>query len=275
MATGLSGRAYARSRNISEAAVRKYLRSGVLASAVMEDGSIDPIKADAALKAARTRGKSVPVPLQAARSRRERALALRDTHELAKIRRLHTRADEYAEDVADLNGVLVTVFRRLPSRLTPRVVGQTARTINTTIKDAVNDLLGEAHEALQRRMAERERELALEPVPESERTPDLDSMTPTELAAYRATTQAETHERSLAIELGILRRSDDLLMIVAENQSVMKSRLLAIAGRLSTQLEHADRNRAEKLLSDEIEEIVALLDEPVERIRAMQPREAA
>jgi hypothetical protein len=271
---GMSRRAYARSRNIDESTVRKHVKSGTLAGAILPDGTIDPEKADNLLRTTITRGKVVPLSLQVAKGRRERALAMKDVHELHKIRRLYVRADEYADEVVRLNELLSAILRRLPGRLAPQVYGQNARAINSIVKDGVNDLLWEAHEALNEKVVEKDCPIAASA--EAEPQVEIDSMTPVELAAHRATTQAEIHERTLAIELGVLRRSDDLLMVVAETQSVMKSRLWALSSRLSTALEHAPTiDAAEELFSGEVEAIIALLDEPVHRIMKMQPQTVA
>ena len=56
--SGVSRRAYARSRNISEATVRKYVAEGKLAQAVLPDGTIDPERADQLLASSISRSAS-------------------------------------------------------------------------------------------------------------------------------------------------------------------------------------------------------------------------
>jgi|JI10StandDraft_1071094.scaffolds.fasta_scaffold251426_2 hypothetical protein len=269
--TGMSRRAYAKSRKIDESTVRKHLKAGTLTDAILPDGTIDPEKADALLRATRTRGRSVPVSLQAARSRRERALAFRDLTEVKKLESALVRPDEYAGWVTEGFSFMVDAIRALPARVAPRLVRQEPRDIHRILANAVNDLLNEMSSAFEQRA----HDLQAQP-DRSDPTPDLEAMTPTELATLRATTQARRVELELAMDYGVLRQSDRLLMIVGEALSVTKSRLLAISGRTAASIEIApDADAVAALLTAEVEDIARVIDEPIARIRAMQPREAA
>ena len=60
--TGVSRRAYAKSRGISEAVVRKYLTQGKLTDALLPDGTLDAEKADRLLASSITRDRAQPGP---------------------------------------------------------------------------------------------------------------------------------------------------------------------------------------------------------------------
>jgi hypothetical protein len=67
---GVSRRAYATSRGVSERAIRKHLTSGLLAPAVLGDGSLDAGRADSILTSRLSRPSGPPPALADARKRK-------------------------------------------------------------------------------------------------------------------------------------------------------------------------------------------------------------
>jgi hypothetical protein len=267
MTSGLSRRAYAKSRHIDEGTVRKHLKSGVLAEALLPDGTIDPQRADELLKAARTKGKTVSIPLATAKLNKEAVLAIKDARVVAELERNLVRPDDSANWVAEGASVIAHILRKFPERVAGSVVGKDGRTIHRLLSEAINDTLNETSAMF----AEREQaaKSAVESyVPE---VPDLRAMTATQLAAHRTVLQTRKLQLELARDEGILRYGDELMIPVTETIAVVKSRLWALPARCGTQVEAAPSIEVVVgILRAEIEEIVALWDAPVARLRGMQ-----
>ena len=95
---GLSRRAYAAQAGVSEATVRKHLRSGLLRPALLPNGKIDATKADELLARQRTRG-TVSAALSDARRRKLAAQVALLTDEVVRRQESLCRRDEADEEI--------------------------------------------------------------------------------------------------------------------------------------------------------------------------------
>ena len=95
---GLSRRAYAAQAGVSEATVRKHLRSGLLRPALLPNGNIDAAKADELLARQRTRG-TVSAALSDARRRKLAAQVALLADEIARRQKNLCRRDEADEEI--------------------------------------------------------------------------------------------------------------------------------------------------------------------------------
>lgn len=246
---GISRRAFARTRGISEAAVRAHIKSGTLADAILPDGTIDASKADKLLAAANTRPKPgrTPAVLASARQRRVRAQARDLQDEVYDLER-HLIPPGVAEQM--LNQALdgpAAIARRWPPRVAPTVASRPADVVQRLLKEGVNDLLGEMHDSFPEAPEE-------EPAPEQDIT---ETMTPVELAAHIEHLRARILELGRAERQRLLVRVEDTMEVFEEALSIAKSLLKAIPGRLDVLIATTDATEAERLLANEIEAFIA------------------
>lgn len=104
---GLSQRAYARHRNISEAAVRKAVKSGRISA--MSDGTIDPASADRQWEGNTNPKMGSESP--ASQSTSGSLLQARAVHEVVKVQTSKIRLSKLKGDLIDRNQVISQVFK--------------------------------------------------------------------------------------------------------------------------------------------------------------------
>ncbi len=257
MTTWLSRRAYGRTRNLSEAVVRRHIASGLLAPAVdPATNLIDADKADQLLLQNVTRkpAKKVPPVLRVARQRHRLAIA----HDLD-------------DQVGDLELVLIppawfesftnSVFDEItnpliaawPEKIAPALIGHPAEVVQRLLKEGIHDLLGELHEVI----VEGERRSDQQSLPKPTKPP-LDTLSAVELEAHIESQRARLLELARLERRGKLVRVQETVAASSELVIVAKQQLLAIPGRTDVTVAG----------SKDVEEIVALLKRETDDIVA-------
>lgn len=256
----LSRRGYARSRNLSEASIRRHLASGVLADALTPDGLLDADKADELLRGSITRKAPTKVPavLKTARQRHLRAKVRRLQDEVAELRGTLAEPALVAPWVALANGQLVASLRRLVDAA-PAIAGRPADEVHRALGTAVNDAYQHFQDVFPGWWAEHGPKA---PPPEPE--PDLDAMGIVELTALQSHLAAEILERERHLAKGVVRHIDDFRAESEERLVVSKSLFTAIPGRVAQQVAVATVEEARELLSCEVELAVAALEVPTD-----------
>lgn len=248
---GVSRRQYAKTRNVSEAAIRKHIATGVLASAVMADGRLDPDAADKLLAASIMRGPKEPVQVSAAKARRQRAQVRLLHDEMMDLRRsvIGTKDAKrlVTEDYTDIKQWL----RSIPEKAATAAAGLPSEAAHRALRDCVNQALTDSHQVLSERVPP-----DLAPKPQ----PDIDNMTPVELTALQLNLQAEKLEYERALKRGIARWIRDAVVEFEEKLSVTKGILLAIPARVAVFMESSSIPEARRRIGEEIERAVAVLD---------------
>ena len=222
MTQAVSRREYAKRRGISEAAVRKHIASGALADALTTDGLIDPVVADRLLAKHLTRGASEPVMLKTAKARRQRARVRRQADVVDDLRRtLITPADAAAIRMED-SGPMLARFRKMAEEA-GAVAGMDATAAHAKLRDLVNEALAD---------------ISGEPAPATEEVApdepiDIDSLTPSSLAAHQANLEAEEMERQRALGHGHFIDLYDAVKEYEEALGMAKSIITAMPGRVA------------------------------------------
>jgi len=255
MPTMLSRRGYAKRSNISERRVRTLIAEGVLADAV--DSSTDLIdadKADRLLAAHITKPKTgkVPVVLQTAKMRRARAIARDLEDQVAELEESllpPAWAERVINEVFDETNAII---RKWPEEIAPSLVGLNAYDAQRALKDGVNHLLGELHEFVSRPDEQDEAD------DDDDRKPDVDKMTPVELAAHTENLRARLLELGRAERLRKLVRADDVHDAFVEALIVSKMQMQAIPGRCDAFVANAR----------DVEEVIAILNIEVDGLTA-------
>ncbi|MBI4923083.1 MAG: hypothetical protein HY834_15170, partial [Devosia nanyangense] len=223
--TGVSRRAYAKSRGISEAVVRKYLTQGKLSDALLPDGTLDAEKADRLLASSITRDRAQPVELRAAKARRLRALVRRLGDDVRDLEKSLVRADR-VRPIASVVGLIVADnLRSIAERMAPIIAGMNGKDAHLALRNAVSDALEIISSTMVTgvdgaQIAE-EKEL------------ELDDLREPQLHAVQANLQADKLELGRALDRGILRRVADAVEEHEEMMVVSKSLILAMPGRVA------------------------------------------
>ncbi|MBN9348467.1 MAG: phage terminase large subunit family protein [Devosia sp.] len=246
--TGVSRRAYAKSRKISEATVRKYLDQGKLSDALLPDGTLDAEKADRLLAASITRDHQ-PVELKAAKARRLRAKVRRLGDEVRDLEKSLVRADRVGAVARVASLIVADTLGPIAERMAPIIAEMNGKDAHLALRNAVSDALEVISSAMVTagdgaQIAE-EKEL------------ELDALGEPQLLAVQANLQADKLELGRALDKGILRRVADAVEEHEEKMVVSKSLMLAMPGRVApyAQSETAEQLRAR--ISQEIEHALA------------------
>lgn len=246
---GVSRRAYARSRRISEAVVRKYLTQGKLTDALLPDGTLDAEKADQLLASSITRDRAQPVELRTAKARHLRAKVRRLGDEVRDLERSLVHADRVGPIASAVGLIVADNLRPIAERMAPITSGMNGRDAHLALRNAVSDSL----EIISSTMvadgngAKGGEETELE----------LDELSEPQLLAIQANLQADKLELERALDRGILRRVVDTVEELEEKMVVSKSLVLAMPGRVAP---YAQSETAEQLrirIGQEIEHALA------------------
>ena len=247
--TGVSRRAYAKSRRISEATVRKYLNQGKLGDALLPDGTLDAQKADRLLASSITQGRAQPVELRAAKARRLRAQVRRLGDEVRGLQRslVHTQR---VGPIASVGGLIVAnILRPLGERMAPLIAGMNGKDAHQALRNAVYASLENISSTMLGRVdgakGRKEREL------------ELDELGEAQLLAVQANLQADKLELERALDKGILSRISDAVQEYEERMVVSKSLVLAMPGRVAPYAEGATAEQLRVLIDQEIEQALA------------------
>ncbi len=255
----LSRRGYARSRNLSEAAVRRHIASGVLADALTPDGLLDADRADELLRGSVTRKPQAKVPavLRTARQRHLRAKVRRLLDEVTELKGSLIDPKHAREIIAIADRPVVECYRRLLDAA-PIVAGKPAAEVHRALAKAANDCF-----VWYQDIAEAWYEAHM-PKFEAEPEPDLDSLSPVELAALHENLGAEILELGRYGSQGLARRVDDVIAENEERMVVAKGLFLAIPGRVAQLVAISTVEEARELLSREVELVIAALEVPTD-----------
>lgn len=246
---GISRRQYSKIRGISESAVRHHIARGVLAPAVLADGTIDAHKADELLKTHLTRAKVVPVALTTAKTRRLRAIVRKLGDEVYALNHSLVRPDDAAARMKRSNALIARCMKKLPVALAPLVAGQDGTEAHRLLRDGVIGVL---------------EDISTKPSPKERPTTqelDINALTPVALEALRANLQAERLELDRAVALGQLLNVHEVGDAYTEKMGISKSLLLAIPGRVASQVANATVEEARTILMAEVAQALAPLEE--------------
>jgi len=240
---GISRRAYARRRGVSEASIRKHIANGVLAPAVMPDDSIDPDRADRLLAETVTRGAAVPVELKTARARRLRASTALTHDQVAELRRSSiTIADAAPMIIADSRSVAGRL-RQLPNTVATRVAGQPPEVVVPIIRDAI-------HAALT--------DLSGGPTPPPTPREDIDlgHHTPAQLNAIRTDLQGEELEYRRALDHGQMVDVAQIGADFEERLAVLKSIIGGVPAAVALMMVASDVETVHRMVGNEVERAI-------------------
>jgi hypothetical protein len=220
---GLTRRAYARQRGVSEGAIRKHLASGLLAPALLADGSLDPARADALLARQRTRG-VVSAALSEARRRKLAAQVALLADEIAQRQENLCRRDEVDEAIRAILREIARGLRPILDGI-PELAGADARTAFAVLTDSVHTTLQALSEA----------EIVSTEVAESQPVQglaicDLDAV---QLAARKAELEALRLELARAQARGELIPNADVEWSLIRRLANARTVLLALPSRLA------------------------------------------
>lgn len=220
----LSRSQYAKHRGVTESAVGKYVRSGMLDGALDSDGRIDKAKADRLLAAALTRGASAPAELATARRRK---LAATVSLLKTKVDQIEAAVESKAVAGADLRTISLGIAKHVTATAKPlaqEIAGQPAVIAFSKITDAVHGLLTQLSET----------QINSAAAPTKAKRRPLDEMSAAELSAL----QNELHARRLEVEQqladGILIKIDEVLGDqFSRRLSAMRQHLLAAPTKIA------------------------------------------
>jgi len=137
---GLSRRAYARARGVDESTVREHIASGLLAPALLADGSLDAALADALVAKGRTRGRGAAPDLAGARRRKLAAQVALLADEVAERRGNLVPLAEAKRVATEMLHRLAWGLRPLVTQA-PALAGHDSATAFTLLTKDVHDVL--------------------------------------------------------------------------------------------------------------------------------------
>lgn len=247
--TGVSRRAYAKSRGVSEAVVRKYLTQGKLSDALLPDGTLDPEKADQLLAASITRDRAQPVELRAAKARRLRAQVRRLGDDVRDLERSLVPADRVGPIATAVGLIVADNLRPLAERTAPMIAGMSGKDAHLALRNGVSDALATISSTMvpggDGAKAGDDKEL------------ELDDLREPQLLAVQANLQAEKLELGRALDKGILRRVADAVEEHEEKMVVAKTLMLAMPARVAPYAESETAEQLRVRISQEIEHALA------------------
>lgn len=247
-AEGISRRAYAKRRHVTEAAIRKRIADGTLGDAVLVDGRIDPDVADRLLAENTTAGDRSPPGLSAARRRKGAAAIALLRDEVEALERSHMPRDLADHTTRRLSLIVATRLLRIADDIAADVVGKPARTAADIIDKAVFAALTEISETKVKGRSNSSTK--------RRRGKALAKATLVELATLRADLQARRLEVEHRIKrhevIGIARWEVQLLNRVI----VVKTNVLAMHHKLAPRFENATVAKAKAILAEDLRRIV-------------------
>ncbi|MHB2169949.1 terminase gpA endonuclease subunit [Alsobacter sp. R-9] len=246
---GMSLRAYARRNAVSEAAIRTAIKSGLLRSAIYEDGSIDVARADEVLARSVTRGKNAADALQDARVRKLRAETVLAIDEARLAAAASVPASIAATTWMDMS-------QRFVAQLAPILkAGEAAAGL--PVPEAFRLLESEVHACLHR-IAEDVVVPADEPPAEQR---DLSAAGPADLTTAKLEAQAERLELERAVTVGERVPVRDVEAAWTGRAAVLRAGLLGLAHRAAILMPDAGSAEAgRKAVRDVIAEALQALE---------------
>lgn len=248
--TQISRRAYAKRRNVTEAAIRKRIADGTLSSAMTADGKINPDLADKLLAENTTAGNQTTSGLSEARRRKAAAsiALLRD-----EVEALENSVAPQAEADKAVKWLSLTFAWHMlqVADIAPQVAGKAPA--------VAADLIDKAVRAAQNA-------IAATPIPRSKKSTTrgkagkpLASMTLVQLTELRTNLLA----RRLEVQRRINRGEDADLKLLLEQllnrAAIFKTRAASLHAKLAPRFERTTPARARAILLDELEHIVEVL----------------
>jgi hypothetical protein len=239
---GISRRAYAKQRGISESMVRKYIAQGTLTP--QADGTVDPEAADRELANTVTRGQAEPVVLRTARQRHLRAKVRQLQDRIDRLRRQLIRPEDARAICAEQHRFIAARFRQMPGDARALAGMSPTKAVR-----AMKDIIADALEYLETNdPPEDNAPKGAEVVPI-----DIDRLTPVQLQAHYATLQAVELEIERCHDLGELVEIEEEQLSFEEGLTVCKSIILSIPGRVAQLVQEATPEEAVALVAAEVE----------------------
>jgi hypothetical protein len=235
---------------VSEAAIRKYVKRGVLNAALTPERLIIPEVADRLLTEAITRpgAQPEPQPLVDANLRRQRARVRRVLDEAEALRRSVVTHDDIAAILGEQVTIVATRLRRLPDEAR-MVAGKDAQEAHRMLRDLINAALTDlsADDGSQ-----------VQAAPDEE--VDLARLTPVALATLQADTQAELLELQRHLERGEVRKVMDVVEEFEARLGVAKSIITSMPGVVAPLAADSTPETVASLVAAEMERAVEALN---------------
>lgn len=249
---GISRRAYAKRRSVTEAAIRKRIADGTLAKALTTDGRIDPDVADRLLAEGTTAGAGTAGGLSEARRRKTAAAVALLCDEVAAFEGSVVSRQDADIVTRRLSLMVAKRLLQIPADIAATVAGKQPAIAAGVIDDAVFTALTEISEA---KIVESKTKADAAEQPSKA----LATMTLVELATLRADLQA----RRLETERKLKRREAvlvaDLGSQLQKRVIILKTNVLAMHHKLAPRFQNANAAKARVILSEELNHIVECL----------------
>lgn len=250
MKTEISRRAYAKRRNVTEAAIRKRIADGTLANAMTPSGLIDADLADKLLAENTTAGNQTTSGLSEARRRKAAAsiALLRDEVEALESSFVpHDQADAVVKWLSLIAARRILQVADIAAQVAGKPPAVAALAIDEAVRAAQNDI-------------------AATPIPEPRKPAakgkagkSLASMTLVQLATLRS----NLHARRLEVQRHV-KRGEVIALPKLESQlmhrlAVFKTNVSAMHAKLAPRFEGATPAKARTILLTELQQIVETL----------------
>ncbi len=250
---GISRREAARRAGVNEATIRKHLANGDLAGALLSDGSLDAAKVERLAARTIQKGPVAPMALSSARNRRLRAQVGNLIDDVAASRaNAITQADADAA-MDEQRKVFADKVAGFAWTVGTEAAGKPASEAFATIRDSV-------HRVLERLSSPESDAPDSDEDPNDNEAPDLDVLSPNDLAARRINLQAEKMEIERALARGDMVLVDEAARDFDTRMATFKSLFTAIPASVA--------NQAETLTPDDLEALVQIeVDQALEALR--------
>lgn len=254
MPQGISRRELARRRGVDEKAIRLHIASGLLAPALMPDGSLDPYEANRLLDDNLTQGPQVADDVALAKARLLRATTALLQDDITRLRASLVEVADWQAFLRREGAFIAGCCRAVPEALAPAVAGLSPQDALPILRAAVRDLL----EALSQEGD------AGDDVGEDDEV-DVESLTPAEVEALRNNLQAEERELKRAKRRGEVVLLEDASIEWGQRCSVVKSILTSLPGDPALNFEGRTLAETQTLLAEAMERALEPLglEEPV------------
>jgi len=261
--SGISRRAYAKRRGVSDAAIRRRIADGTLADAILPDGTVDPDKCDALLAAGTTAGHRVSSDLATARRRK---LAAGNALLADEIR----MSEESTVPRVEADQAELAACRRIAQHLykiaadaAPSVAGRPPAIAAATLQRFVRDALLDISRTRTKTKRTPARAVA--------HGTTLPMATATELATTRANLLARRLELKRLVTTGAYVEVEPWSGAIMGRMAIAKSRLLGIHVKLAPSLQSTDADGARRLIEKAAADVLAELASEAVSMAELKP----
>jgi hypothetical protein len=247
---GVSRRRYARIRGVAESTIRKAVKDGRLAPAVLPDGTIDRDKGDELLAASTVAGAHVSSTLSEAMRRKAAASAALLADEVAEMEATLVPIG----NVLDLEErVHAHVSDRLNAHIlpcAPKIAGQEPGVAFKILMDVVNEALADISSTEIRVGRSRKKKAG--------KGKALADMTADEIAIFRTELLARRLELRCAAKNGEMVDPEIYCRPYMDEATRIRTNVLGMPSKFAPRVIHKDADRVREILAEELENILIL-----------------